>query len=351
MATLTDAGREKLAELARRLPAFWSGPRRREELLVQAVYAKELYKRGEDYVVKDGTVMIVDRSTGRILPGRQWQLGVHQAVEAKEGLRITVENVAVARSSYQAFFQKYRRLSGMTGTAREVANEMWAWYRLPVVRIPTHKPVIRTKAPDRVFVREEEKLGAAADRVVEANKEGQPVLVGTWSVVTSERVGLLLKARGVECQILNATREAEEAAIVEGAGLPGAVTVATNMAGRGTDIVLTPESRAAGGLLVIATEHNDEARVDRQLAGRAGRQGDPGAVESFVSLDDRLVRQHGNRILRELVRRNAGPTRRWAARLLWEFAQRVASKRWAVLRSEATKADAWFEMAMHNVSR
>jgi preprotein translocase subunit SecA len=164
--TLTDGGRERLAELARRLPAFWAGPRRREELLVQAVYAKELYRRGEDYIVKGDAVLIVDRSTGRILPGRQWQLGLHQAVEAKEGLKITVENVAVARSSYQAFFQKYRRLSGMTGTAREVANEMWAWYRLPVVRIPTHKPVIRTKAPDRVFVREGEKLEAAADRVV-----------------------------------------------------------------------------------------------------------------------------------------------------------------------------------------
>jgi preprotein translocase subunit SecA len=349
--TMTDEGRARLAELAERLPAFWAGPRRREELMVLALSARHLYHRGEDYVVKDGAVLIVDRSTGRILPGRQWQLGVHQAVEAKEGLKLTAENVAVARSSYQAFFQKYRRLSGMTGTAREVSREMWAWYRLPVVHVPTHRPVIRSKGHDRVHATEEQKLEAAVDCVAEAHAKGQPVLVGTWGVVTSERVGLLLKTRGIDCQVLNATREAEEAAIVAKAGLPGAVTVATNMAGRGTDIVLTPESRAAGGLLVVATERNDEARVDRQLAGRAGRQGDPGAVEQFVCLEDRLIQQHGPRVLVSLVRRNAGPTRRWAAKALWEYAQRVASRRWAVLRSEAVKADAWFEMAMHNVSR
>ncbi len=274
---LTDAGRDRLAELSERLPAFWAGPRRREELIVQALYAKELYKRGEEYVIKDGGVLIVDRSTGRILPGRQWQLGVHQqAVEAKEGVKLTAENVAVARSSYQTFFQKYRRLSGMTGTAQEVAREMWAWYRLPVVRVPTHKPVARTKARDRVLANEDQKLAAAVDRVIEAHRRGQPVLVGTWSVLTSERVGMMLKAKGIECQVLNATRETEEAAIVERAGEAGAITVATNMAGRGTDIRLTPEARAAGGLLVVTTERNDESRVDRQLAGRAGRQGDPG---------------------------------------------------------------------------
>jgi preprotein translocase subunit SecA len=350
-ANLTDAGRAKAAELASHLPAFWSGPRRREELLVQAVYAKELYRRGEEYVVKDGAVLIVDRSTGRILPGRQWQLGIHQAVEAKEGLKLTAENIAVARSSYQGFFQKYRRLSGMSGTAHEVSRELWAWYRLPVVTVPTHKPVIRTKMADRVHTTEEQKLAAAADRVIEANKKGQPVLVGTWSVLTSERMGRLLQARGVSCQILNATRETEEASIVENAGLPGAVTVATNMAGRGTDIRLTDASRAAGGLLVVATERNDEARVDRQLAGRSGRQGDPGAVEQFVSLEDRLIAQHGQRVLVELVRRNMGPTRRLAAWLLWTVAQRTASRRWAILRSEVTKADAWFEMALHSISR
>mgnify|MGYP001187649199 CR=1 FL=1 len=349
--TITPAGREKLAEIAAGLPAFWAGPRRREELVHQALQALLLYRREEDYIVRNGEVVIVDRSTGRILPGRQWQLGLHQAVEAKEGLEIKGENVAVARCSYQAFFQKYQRLAGMTGTAREVANELWAWYRLPVVSIPTHKPVIRRHLPDRVFNTGRQKLEAVADRVVEAHKRGQPVLVGTWSVAASEQVGELIRARGVECEVLNANREAEEAAIVAKAGLPGAVTVATNMAGRGTDIQLTPESRAAGGLLVLPTERNDEARVDRQLAGRSGRQGDPGCVEPFVSLEDRLVQQHGLRVLTAIVRLSAGPVRTLGARLLWWLAQRSASRRWAAARAEASKADAWFEMAMHQVGR
>ena len=348
---LTGAGRERLARMAEGLPAFWAGPRRREELVVQALQALLLYKREEDYVIKDGEVVIVDRSTGRILPGRQWQMGLHQAVEAKEGLKIKGENVAAARCSYQGFFQKYERLAGMTGTAREVAGELWAWYRLPVAAVPTHRPVARTRAPDRVFITAEEKLRAAADRVVEASRRGQPVLVGTWSVAASEQVGALIRARGVECEVLNANREAEEATIIAKAGRPGAVTVATNMAGRGTDIQLSPESRAAGGLLVVSTERNDEARVDRQLAGRSGRQGDPGRVESFVSLEDRLVRQHGLRVLAALVRGSAGPVRRAAARLLWSFAQQSASRRWAAARSEVSKADAWFEMAMNQVSR
>jgi len=348
---LTEAGRARLADLAARLPAFWAGARRREELMVQALSAKELYLRGQQYIVRDGKVLIVDRSTGRVLPGRQWQLGLHQAVEAKEGLALSVENATMARSSYQAFFQRYRRLSGMTGTAREVAGELWAWYRLPVTPVPTHRPVVRTRAPDRVFNTEDEKLTAAAETVLESHRAGRPVLVGTWSIVTSERMAHLLRGRGVPCQVLNATREAEEAQIIERAGLPGAVTVATNMAGRGTDIQLTPESRSAGGLLVVSTERHDEARVDRQLAGRSGRQGDPGAVERFVSLEDHLISQHGPRPLAAMVRNTSGVVRRGVAGILWAFCQRSASRRWAILRSEVSKADAWFEMALHQVSK
>ena len=205
---MTDAGRERLAALSERLPPFWAGPRRREELLVQALYAKELYKRGEEYVIKDGGVLIVDRSTGRILPGRQWQLGVHQAVEAKEGLKLTAENVAVARSSYQTFFQKYRRLSGMTGTAHEVAREMWAWYRLPVVRVPTHKPVARTKARDRVLANEDQKLAAAVDRVIEASQRGQPVLVGAWRCADQRTDGN--DAQGQGRRVPGAQRDARD---------------------------------------------------------------------------------------------------------------------------------------------
>ncbi|MBS0197931.1 MAG: prepilin peptidase [Planctomycetes bacterium] len=349
---LTEAGRDKLTEAARTLPPFWAGPRRREELMIRALTAKDLHQRGRDYIVnEEGKVVIVDRSTGRVLPGRQWQLGLHQAVEAKEGVEVSAETHVTARTSYQGFFQRYKRLSGMTGTAREVAPELWRWYRLACVPIPTHKPVIREVSPDRVFDTQEQKLQAAADRAAEAHRGGRPVLVGTWSVITSERMGRLLKDRGVPAQILNATREAEEAQIIERAGHHGAVTVATNMAGRGTDIRLTPESRAAGGLLVIATERHDEARVDRQLAGRAGRQGDPGGVEVFVSLEDQLIHEAGPRVLRALAQRTRGAARRLICRALWAIAQHNAGRKWSVVRAETAKADAWLEMAIHSRSR
>jgi preprotein translocase subunit SecA len=349
--TLTEAGKGTLARMAESFPPFWAGPRRREELAQQALTAKELYRLGDDYVIRDGAIQLVDRSTGRILPGRQWQLGMHQAVEAKEGLAITPERRTTSRSSYQAFFQRYRRLAGMTGTAREVASELWRWYRLPVVRIPTHKPVIRVQHADRAFVTMEEKFKAVAERTIELHRSGRPVLVGTRSVTDSERVAALLRERGVECSVLNATREAEEAGIVARAGRAGAVTVSTNMAGRGTDIILDQAARQAGGLAVIATERHDEQRVDRQLFGRAGRQGDPGSAEAFVSLEDQLVQRAGPKLLRWLTAHASGAGRVFFARILWRVAQRMASGRWALMRAEAAKAEAWLDTAMHGVTR
>jgi preprotein translocase subunit SecA len=348
---LTDAGRAKLAAMAADLPPFWSGPRRREELILQALGAREFFKNGDDYIIRDGKVVIVDRSTGRVLEGRQWQHGLHQAVEAKEGLEITGAHQASARSSYQRFFQRYQRLCGMTGTAWEVRHELWRDYKLPVVRIPTHRPVIRKRLPDRVFADERAKFEAVADRVAELHRSGRPVLVGTRTVTASEALGAMLAQRGVPCQILNATREAEEAAIVARAGQEGAVTVATNMAGRGTDIILTPETRRLGGLAVIATERHDEARVDRQLFGRAGRQGDPGLAQAFVSLDDALIRRHGLRPLVALVRTLRGPLRRPAAVLLWWSAQLAAGRRAAMMRRETMRHEAWLELSLQSESR
>jgi len=348
---LTDAGREALAARAGSLPPFWSGPRRREELVVRALQAKELFTRGDDYIVKDGKVVIVDRSTGRILPGRQWQMGTHQAVEAKEGVALSDDRRTNSRVSYQQFFQRYARLSGMTGTAWEVADELWKSYRLPVVRVPTHKPIARVHAPDRHFDTEREKFEAVAARVESLHREGRPVLIGTRSVISSERLGEMLGARGVHCQILNATREAEEAAIVAGAGEPGAVTVATNMAGRGTDIRLGPGVVESGGLIVIATERHEESRVDRQLFGRSGRQGDPGLAEAFVSLEDGLVVLHGPRPLTALVRRVKGPWRAALSRLVWRAAQWSAGRKARVLRSQALLADAVMDMALHHRTR
>lgn len=349
--TLTDAGKNSLAKMAESFPHFWAGPRRREELAQQALAAKELYRLGDDYVVQEGKIQLVDRSTGRILPGRQWQLGMHQAVEAKEGIEITPERRTTSRSSYQSFFQRYRKLAGMTGTAKEVASELWRWYRLPVVRIPTNRPVARVHHPDRTFATMEQKFRAVAERTVELHQSGRPVLVGTRSVTDSERVAALLRERGVECSVLNATREAEEASIVARAGRAGAVTVSTNMAGRGTDIILDQEARKAGGLAVIATERHDEQRVDRQLFGRAGRQGDPGSAEAFVSLEDQLVQRAGPKFLRWLTAHASGKRREVLARILWRISQRIASGRWALMRAEAARAEAWLDTAMHGVTR
>ena len=349
---LTDAGRAAVAQRADELPAFWAGPMRREELLVQALSARALYLLGEDYVVREGEVVIVDRSTGRILEGRQWQLGVHQAVEAKEGLEsISAARETHAQVSYQRFFQRYRRLSGMSGTVWEVGDELWRDYALPVVRIPTHRPIARTRARDRVFRSEAGKLEAMASRIEHWHRLGRPVLVGTRSVNASEELGAVLAERGVACRVLNAVREAEEAEIVAQAGGRGSVTVATNMAGRGTDITLTPETRELGGLVVIAGERNDEWRVDRQLYGRSGRQGDPGLAETFVSLDDDLIRRHGSGLLTRLCRMLPPGAMELVTPLLWWSSQKTASGRARLARSESMRQEADLDLAMHHEGR
>ncbi|MCC6285765.1 MAG: hypothetical protein IT439_10810 [Phycisphaerales bacterium] len=348
---LTEAGRSLLRERAEELPAFWRGPRRREELANLALQAKELYRREDEYIVRDGSICIVDGSTGRVLEGRQWQLGVHQAVEAKEGLELSAERITSARVSYQRFFQRYARLCGMSGTVWEVAGELWRDYALPVTRIPTHRPVVRRLALDRVFLDQPARDLAVSRRVAELHAQGRPVLVGTRSVEASERLGAMLAERAVPCRVLNATREAEEAAIVAEAGQPGAVTVATNMAGRGTDILLTPRTRELGGLVVLATERNDERRVDRQLFGRSGRQGDPGLAETYVSLDDRLLVQSGSRALRRLAKALPPGPRTAVARVLLRQAQWAASRVLAVRRAESAKQDAWIELALHGQTR
>ncbi len=348
---LTDAGRERLAEIADALPPFWSGPRRRAELVTQALVARELYHLEDHYIVRDGDVHIVDPQTGRVLEGRQWQLGLHQAVQAKEGLKVTAARETMARISYQRFFQLYRRRSGMTGTAWEVRKEMWSIYRLPVVRIPTHKPMIRRHLPDRMFLDRESKFRAVADRVAQLNRTGRPVLIGTRSVEASEAMSRLLDERAIAHRVLNAVRHEEEAVIVAAAGKPGAVTVATNMAGRGTDIILGPGVADLGGLVVIATERHDSRRIDRQLFGRAGRQGDPGQAETFRSLDDALIRQCGIRPLARLLRRSFAARRLRLDAFLWWHAQRAASRRQALTRQMISKADLWFDRALYFENR
>ncbi|MFI4916522.1 MAG: hypothetical protein ACIAS6_08470 [Phycisphaerales bacterium JB060] len=358
--TLTRAGRERLAELARdpgrRLPAFWAGPRRREELVVQALSALVLHRRDDDYIVRTSSegqreVVIVDRSTGRVLEGRQWQLGLHQAVEVKEGLEPSERRHTAARVSYQRYFARYQDLSGMTGTAWEVAPELWRTYGLRVVRVPTHRPIARAEERDRTCRTEQDKFDAVAHATREAHGRGQPVLVGTRSVQDSERLAGMLAGRGLQARVLNARHEAEEAAIIEHAGRAGAITVATSMAGRGTDIKLDEEAREAGGLLVLAVERHHERRVDRQLFGRSGRQGDAGRAVAFVSLEDEMLVRYGLKPLRWLARVAPPALRGALTRVLVRQAQAAATRRWMLIREEAGRIDAWIDLAFHQQSR
>jgi preprotein translocase subunit SecA len=245
-------------------------------------------------VVIDNKVKIVDEQTGRIMEGRRYSDGLHQAIEAKERVKVEAATQTFATITLQNYFRMYHKLAGMTGTAETEAGEFWDIYKLEVVVIPTNKPIVRDDREDFVFKTKREKYNSVIDEIVELNKLGRPVLVGTTSVEISELLSRMLKIRGIKHNVLNAKMHAREAEIVAEAGRTGAVTIATNMAGRGTDIKLTPEVKKAGGLAIIGTERHDSRRVDRQLRGRAGRQGDPGSSQFYVSLEDDLMRLFGS---------------------------------------------------------
>ncbi len=260
----------------------------------QLLKAFSLFERDVDYVLMDGKVKIVDEQTGRIMEGRRWSDGLHQAVEAKEGVQVEDATQTYATVTLQNYFRMYHKLSGMTGTAETEASEFWQIYKLDVVVIPTNRAITRKDEEDKVFRSVREKYVAVVDEIVELVEKGRPVLVGTTSVENSELLSRFLTLRKIQHQVLNAKYHQREAEVVASAGLPGTVTIATNMAGRGTDIKLTPESKSAGGLAIIGTERHESRRVDRQLRGRAGRQGDPGTSQFFVSLEDSLMRLFGS---------------------------------------------------------
>jgi len=286
---LSPAGRQRLDHLAAGLTGPWRARRGREELAENALSALHLHQRDQHYVVADGKVQIVDEFTGRVMPDRAWERGLHQMIETKEGCEPTASRSTLARITYQRFFRRYLRLAGMTATATEAAGEMWAVYGLRVVRMPTHRPLRRTNLGTRMFRSAEEKWCAVVATVTETSKgAGRPVLIGTRSVVASEHLSAMLSASGLGHVVLNARQDRDEAEIVARAGLAGRITVATNMAGRGTDIRLASGVAERGGLHVILTEFHEAARIDRQLFGRAGRRGDPGSYEAIVSLDDEL---------------------------------------------------------------
>ena len=328
----------------------WTNPPQREELVSQALSALNLYERDRHYLVRDGKVQIIDEYTGRLMPDRSWERGLHQMIEIKEGCDPTSRKETLARISYQRFFRRYLRLAGMTGTAREVSRELWSIYRLRVASLPTNRPLRRRAGRNRAYTTEAGKWAAIVETIARMHATGRPVLVGTRSVAASERLSALLGEAGLPHRVLNAQQDKEEAEIVAQAGQRGQITVATNMAGRGTDIRLGPGVAELGGLHVMATEHSDAGRIDRQLFGRCGRQGDPGSFEAAFSLEDELVTAYGSTFLRwpaaALLRSHLPLVGQWAGRGLARASQRSAERLHARLRRNLLKTDIQMEDAL-----
>ncbi|WP_150288463.1 prepilin peptidase [Rhabdaerophilum calidifontis] len=331
---LTPAGKAALAERARKLGGPWLSRPQREELIHQALTARHLMIRDEHYILRDGKVQIVDEYTGRIMADRFWTDGLHQLVEIKEGCALSQRRASLARLTYQRFFRRYLRLAGMSGTATEVAAELWRVYRLAVARVPPHRPSRRRLAPDRIFATEAEKWAALAATCARLRAQGVPILIGTRSVGASNAAAARLADAGIPHQVLNAAQDAEEAAIIAGAGAPGRVTIATNMAGRGTDILLAGAAAEAGGLHVLLTERHDSRRIDRQLIGRSARQGDPGWAQALLSLEDPLLEAVKGELGLRLARLALASGWEWPARRIIRRAQRLAERQNARIRAE-----------------
>ena len=299
--SLTDDGIEKIERMTGISNIYDIEHVEEAHHINQALRAHALYLKDREYIVRDGEVVIVDEFTGRTMPGRRWSDGLHQAIEAKEGLKVQQEQRTLATITFQNYFRTFEVLAGMTGTALTEAEELHKIYRLEVVPIPTNRPMVRIDEPDLIYRSEESKFNAIADEIEERSRKGQPVLVGTVSIEKSERLSRLLEKRGVVHEVLNAKQHEREAEVVAGAGQKGAVTIATNMAGRGTDIVLGEGVAELGGLDIIGTERHESRRIDNQLRGRAGRQGDPGDSRFFLSFEDDLMRVFGGERMRGIM--------------------------------------------------
>jgi len=309
-ATLTESGINKIEKILGMENIYEEKGIRYLHHLEQALRAHTLFKKDRDYIVKDGEVIIIDEFTGRLMPGRRWSGGLHQAIEAKEGVKVQPESLTLASITFQNYFRLYKKLAGMTGTAATSAEEFDKVYGLEVIIVPTNKPMIRVDLPDRIYKTEKGKFQAVVEEIKKRNEKGQPILVGTRSVEKNEYLGKLLEREGIPHQILNAKNHEKEGEIIAQAGKLGAVTIATNMAGRGVDIILggnpqNPEETKKvielGGLHVIGTERHEARRIDNQLRGRAGRQGDPGSSQFFVSLEDDLMRIFGGDRIKSLM--------------------------------------------------
>jgi preprotein translocase subunit SecA len=353
-AYLTDAGCRKAMLLKKPALLDTVNVNRIYEQLERALIARFGFQKDRDYVVHDNEVIIVDESTGRMMDGRKWQDGLHQAIEAKELVPITAATGQAARITVQSFFRHYRHLAGMTGTAVQVARELKRTFRLKTTVIPTHRPCIRKGLPTRIFATLESKNAAIVEEIARLRAAGRAILVGTPSVERSELLARALKALGVPHTVLNARFHKEEAEIISTAGRAGAVTIATNMAGRGTDILLDDDVRKSGGLHVIATEMHSSYRIDRQLVGRSARQGDPGTYQFFLSLEDELLRCLEFRRLAR-IRAGARPDRNGELGAGWlrffrktqRFLERQhAKQRKQLLKGEKQRTDQYEKMGL-----
>lgn len=316
---LTDRGVTRLRELTTSRGPLWRGTIRRNDMVRNALSARHLFHRDIHYLVCEGKVQIVDEYTGRLMPDRSWEKGIHQLIEIKEDCEVTRRKESLARITYQRFFRRYQHLCGMTGTAWEVRGELGKVYGLTVARIPTNRPLIRLRHRDRIMPTLEAKYQAVRERVRELHQSGRPVLVGTRSVSVSEEISRLFDEDGLGHQVLNAKNDRDEAGIIARAGVCGNITIATNMAGRGTDIKLGPDVAERGGLHVILTERHDSGRIDRQLTGRCARQGDPGSHEAFLSLEDPILEGKRGRVMIWIIRKTLSPRS-----YLWTLAVKTA---------------------------
>ncbi|MFT3686666.1 MAG: hypothetical protein QM783_17395 [Phycisphaerales bacterium] len=350
---MTDKGKGRMRGLIEPLAdAVWRAPRRTEELVLQALVARHCYLHGQQYHVVDGRVVIVDEYTGRFMPDRSWEHGLHQAVEAKEGVDVTADRETLARLSFQRFFRMYPFMCGMTGTAADATVEIERVYQRRVVRIPTNKPVARVDQPPRIFRTSMARWTAVVEEIRQLHKAGRPVLVGTRSIEASQKMSEQLDQHGLSHKVLNALHDKEEATLVRTAsegGAGAAILVATNMAGRGTDIKPDKAAIAAGGLAVVLTEMHGAERIDRQFKGRAGRQGDVGSSSVFLSLEDELLTLYTPRtakVLRSMAMAGGdelGGHNLLLARCAFIRAQRVGQARARRGRADVLKQDDWIE--------
>lgn len=347
---LTEAGKAHVRELTGSMSGFWKGERRCHELLNYSLTAKEMYLRDRQYIVTDNKIVIIDELTGRLMPDRTWRDGLHQAIEAKEGVTVTTPKDTYARISFQRFFRMYKKLSGMTGTATESRSEFWQIYHLPVVRIPTNRPCIRKELPDIILPSETEKWNRIIAEIKSIHQTGRPILVGVRSVRSSEHLSRLLKEDNLEHQVLNAVYHRQEAQIVAEAGKTGRITVATNMAGRGTDIKLERGIAELGGLHVIAAEPNDSGRIDRQLFGRGARQGDTGSAQGIFSMQDEIVLRQANKLTSYLIKKFMKSPSQFrdtiyirAANMIIRMAQKRSERLSLRQRKSVLKTDHWLD--------